>query len=839
MQMKTLKSVLALVLAAMSAGACLAEQSIEKETVGTDSVETGSRLRALVITHPDPRMEGNIYKFPLDKIGATYEVITTDQVGDNISRLNEFDIIMLGLLANASGSMTSYVKEIGDWVRQGGAVGIFDGCDGSVYCDFVKALCTEDETNESKVWPRGCYGWENTTRYGYVLETNPMHPLRCFPRKVRFECRQWHCLGLTSDWTPVATCSGPAEKHPVTAVKRMGRGYVYISSMQQRWSTVAENLRAFLMCCQIGLEPIAYTAPQIRPGKEELTLRCKAFDGVDSVSAVLTVTDANGGEKNVKKEFKPDAEKPGEIAVSLLVPFKARGDVRVKLVLKTSLGERTIIDEAYTVPEAAIVHGPRYRNRLSVSRRTESVLIKAEAYPDGGRAKGDSVSIKIMNPMNMSIAKATAKFPDDLAENVVYVPVELPLSTRLEASSNYKVVATVKSGDKEYKAECPFTVVGTEHPGEVTIDEDHTLIVDGKPFYPLVIYHIKPEFYTNAVQMGFNTVQAFQWHSRHFESFNLAKEMGMKVFFENNEKQPGGFEHMPAKYGGCESFLMWYLPDEPLHEVDTVFVNQVHEIVTRDVFHPTATVDFNAPRFAANAARADILAPDRYIIRKDVPPEQQPYGIIVDAMDAATLAVEGRKPVMLVEGAFGFETEVDFMITAFLAICRDARGLMWYTWDENNGKTGVRYNETCQAALANTVAAVHKIEPYLLDPVRRTFEVPAGKGKLYGIVCGTEKCAMAVVNPTADAVEMPKVPEMGKATVEDLIGSAPAEGGDLIEPFSVRVVTWSNSAKPKKKAKKAASGDDGEKSVKKSAKKSDKSAKTGKKTKKKAKKVSE
>lgn len=809
-------------LALSPAMASFAEVNIGDETSEVATGET--RLRALVVINPSPSMEGNIYKFPLDKIGASYEVVTTTNFADVVSSLSSFDIMMFGLLANAN-DLTSYMAEIRTWVKEGGAIGIFDGCDGSVYGDFVRTFCSEE--SDSFVHPRGCYGWENTTSYGYVLDTDPPHPMRCFPRRVRFECRQWHCLKKSDDWTTVATCSGPGDKHPVTAIKRMGRGFVYVSSMQQRWSTVAENLRAFLMCCRLGLEPVAYKPPQIRPGKEQLCLKFKPFDGVTEVAATLTITDKDGNAKDVKKTFKPDAEKPGEIEVVLPATFKQRGDVNVKLDLKTSLGEQTVIDEKYVVPEAVVLKGPRYRNRLPQARRTEQVLIEVQAYPAGGRTKGDSVKVKIQNPMNTTIAKASAKFSEDLTDNRLFVPVELPLSTRLEASDKYKVVATVTSGDKEYTAETPFTVVGTEHPGEVTVDEDHTLVIDGKPFFPILIYHIKLPFYTNAVEMGFNSVQAFQWHSRQKESFNLAEEMGLKVFFENNEKSPNGFRYMPNFYKDCKSFLMWYLPDEPLHEVDTVLVNEVWKIVTQDVYHPSVTVDFNVPRFEANAARADILAPDRYIIRAGQPPESQPYTLIVQAINEAYKSVEHRKPIMSVIGAFGHETETDQMMTAFLSIVRDARGLMWYAWDENNGKTGVNYHEEAKSYLAACVKRVHQVEPYILDPVRRPFEVDNGGKKLYGMVCGTEKCAVIVVNPTDEAMEMPTVPEQGKAKLTNLFGQPDdPERANLIEPFSVRVETWTSAAKPK--AKKSAKGDEKAKGGEKTKAKAKKSAKAKK-----------
>ena len=747
------------------------------------------RLNVMVLTHPDPKFEGNIYKYPLEKIGAAYSVYTTDQLDEAMARLKDFDLVMLGLVADAN-KLQPYSEDVRRWVSSGGGFCVFDACDGRLFADFCTAMAEGGEG--SAINCRGCAGWANTTRYGFVLNPDVVHPLRCFPRRVRYECRQWHCLSPGEDWTTVATCSGPDERHPVVAVRRIARGFVYVAAMQQRWSSVAENLRTYLMCCRLGLEPVAYEPPGIRPGKERLLVKFRAFDGVDRVSAELAVTDAKGNAAKQRKSFKVNQDANGEVVVSFPVAFKTRGEAGVRLVLKTALGEQTVVDEKVTVPEAVSVSGPLYRNRLSESRRTDAVSVRVEAYPDGGRTRTDRVTVRILDPGGSQIATAKSAFGADLGQNEVVVKVPLPRSTPVKASDGYRVVAAVQSGGKVYRAESPLTVVGTDHPGEVVVDEDRTLLADGKPFFPVGIYHLRPEHYAHAAEMGFNTVQTFQWFSRSSESFRRAEELGLKVLFENNEKQSGGFVHMPGKYGVEKSMLLWYLPDEPLHEVNTAFVDEVADILAKDVRHPMMAVDYNAPRFEANAARCDVFAADCYIVKQGLPPSQQPYLRIVDSMDAATRAVRGRKPVVHVLGAFGYETETDYMMTAFLSIVRDARGLLWYAYDENDGKKGVRYHEESRRSLAATVDKVNRVVPYLLDPARRPFEVDVGDGKkLFGLVCGRENGALIVVNPTAEAVAMPTVPEQGRAKAVDLFGAPDdAEKAGLIGPFSVRAATW-------------------------------------------------
>ena len=48
-------------------------------------------------------------------------------------------------------------------------------------------------------------------------------------------------------------------------------------------------------------------------------------------------------------------------------------------------------------------------------------------------------------------------------------------------------------------------------PRKVAFDGLHRTIVDGKPFFPLGIYHVDPEDFETIRDIGFNFVQTFKY----------------------------------------------------------------------------------------------------------------------------------------------------------------------------------------------------------------------------------------------------------------------------------------------------------------------------------------
>ncbi len=778
----------------------------EQAVPSSENALPPSRCKVMVLISPrDP--EKNIYKFALEKMAMEYEVFRSDDMSDAIQRLDEFDLVMTGLNLDLSTDLASFVDDFKSWVNRGGGFCVFDGCNGAWYTKFVEGL-----TDGVTMSPTGCAGFPDRVTNGWVLDTKPGHPLRNFPMKVDYECSQWHCLRKVEGWDIVSTCSGKMGFHPVTVVRNQGRGFVYVSSMQQRWRSVAADLRAYLACSRLGLKPVRCKRFGLVPGKQRMFMRFQPMWGSGLGKAVLVIKQGTDERKIVKNftKIKDSSD------VGFVIPYELpeKTDIFASITIANKEGTVSIpLIEGKSEPYLA-VRGPRYRNVLSVSRRVKNVMFIVTANPINGRAANDKVSLTVLDPKGKQLARKQIAAGDNVKQNEFEITVDLPM--QLEPSDKYQVQAKFQSGGRFYSAENNFEVRGNEHPGGVIMDEDMTMLVDGQPFFPLVIYHLYPNQYKDIVPLGFNTVTTFQWLSRKKESFIAAEELGLKVFFENNEKGVGGFHHMPAYYSPCKNLLMWYLPDEPLHDWDAQLAYDVAQVLENDKFHPKTIVHNNIPRYDLIQRGADIIAPDIYYIDGKKSTDQQNYAAYAYGYGAALKSAKGRKPIMMILGAFGHEQKVDHLMTSFISICCGARGLMWYAWDERNG-TGLVAVPEAQQYLAEVIADVKKIIPALLNPKRRTFvepvfytetvaegesqkEIKKDSGrKLYGIVCGDEeKGTVIMVNPTPHAVPNPPVKEALGKRIKSVY-----EGDDLKEPmrpFSVRAFRWKAGAGNKKSA---------------------------------------
>lgn len=761
-----------------------------------------SRCRVMVIVSWDP--EKNIYKHALDKLGIENELFQSDNMTEAIQRLDEFDLVMSALNLNLTKDLEPYAADFKDWVNRGGGFCIFDACNGAFYQKFVEWL-----TDGVTMHPTGCNGFPDRVTNGWVYDTKPGHPLRNFPMKVDYECSQWHCLKKIEGWDVVATCSEKGGFHPVTVVRHQGRGFIYVSSMQQRWTSVAADLRCYLACSRLGLKPLRCKRMELLPGKQRMFMRFDPMWGSGIGKAALTIKQGESERKIVK----PFSKIKDTSDVGFVIPYELAESTDVEATLSIGNSEGTVsipLLSGKTEPYLA-VRGPRYRNVLSVSRRVKSVKFIVNANPPNGRTAADKMSLTILDPQGRQLARKVVEAGNDLKQTEFEISVDLPMD--LPVSDKYQAMVKFQSQGKVYAAENKFEVRGNDHPGGVIMDEDMTMLVDGKPFFPLVIYHLKMHQYPDVLPIGFNTVTTFQWLSRKNESFIAAEEHGLKVFFENNEKYTQGLHHMPAKYSPLKSMLMWYLPDEPLHEKHAELSFAFSRILEKDKFHPRTVIHYNAPRFRYIQNGADIIAPDLYYINKKLNTEQQNYAAYANSYNAANAAVNFNKPVMMVVSAFGFETYPDFLMTAFIPIARGVRGLMWYAWDEGHGK-GLSYVPEAQQYLTDVISKIKKLEPDLLCPERRPFtepifytqitneggeqkEIKKNSGRLlYGIVCGNEEKGTAiVVNPSPHAIPTPAVKEAVGKRIKSVF-----EGDDLKElmkPFSVRAFRWnSGGAKP-------------------------------------------
>lgn len=712
----------------------------------------------------------------LTQNGIEFQHYPEDDTDKILADLDQYDLLMFTPLVKVTEALAGGVEVVKSWVEKGRAIVITDACDARLFNSWLSALLPESPLTNT-----GCDGW-GTVKNSFVRDVTPSHPLRNFPERLDHESRQWHCLRVEGAWETVSTCSGPTAIHPVTVVHELGAGLVYVSSMQQRWKALPANLRANLMLRRIGLAPKEFSMTPVAQGPMRLSLELKSLlEKPEPLQMRLRVAESAAPDAKSlgvsEPVFKPDAQ--GKILVSVPFAFAKPGPGFLSLEARTPKSAwAPLFARAVEVPAALSVMPPRYRGALSTERRVPEVMFEVRKP---GAAGINAAKAMVFDPSGRQLGEGAATVRTNAAS--ISVSVRLPA---LKAGEGYvvKAIARTAAGAME-QASTNFVVRAPgEHPGDVIVDEDGTLLVDGKPFFPLGIYHLYPDAFHQVAALGFNTVQTFQWMTRRHESLDTAQELGLKVIFEKNDKTLGPHRFWPAHIRNHPALLMWYAPDEPLHEADHAFAMDVDKIYrAQDPWHPVIRVDFNPPRFALDNLGCDIISPYNYCLGKDRPAMEHPYWKIADAIDVGHQVSAGGKPVYTVLQAFGHEDRDAMRVSAWLALTKDVRGLLWYAWDERNG-TGMVNFPSLQETMKEILGQLNELMPALLATVRRPFV----EGRVNGIVYrhGNDVTVL-VVNMGGDMVPVPEVPEFRGRKVKAMFGMP--EASEPLGPLECRAYT--------------------------------------------------
>jgi len=392
------------------------------------------------------------------------------------------------------------------------------------------------------------------------------------------------------------------------------------------------------------------------------------------------------------------------------------------------------------LPPLLTVRPNAYRGILSTARRLPTVSFGVELVPDQEKLEGATVGLSVVDAGGHNVASADATLAGKDQPLTYRQPVRLDPSL---PAGDYTVRAVLVSGTQTLaKADAPFKILAPR-PEQTIVDEDNTLLVNGKPFFPLGLYHVNPSDYAAVSSLGINTVQFWTWHGQ--GGLDRAAAQGLKVVFELNHKGEQIVRDVAAKFRENPAVLLWYGLDEPAegsYGMAEIMRSTFHAC---DDQHPVYMVSCRPDLFAEQANFADVFAHD-------------PYGKPRKALEwmvKSVAAVNNRKPVICVPGVFGKETDEELRATAYLAIAHDARGIIWYPWHQMGGGplgVGLKNSPAQQAVVKQLCTEIRALGPALTTPVRRPFA--SGDGKLHGICC--EKLPqryLVLVNATPEKIQ--------------------------------------------------------------------------------------
>lgn len=255
----------------------------------------------------------------------------------------------------------------------------------------------------------------------------------------------------------------------------------------------------------------------------------------------------------------------------------------------------------------------------------------------------------------------------------------------------------------------PLLVLPAAAGSKVTFRDDHTVLVDGQPFFPIGLYYCYEEFedptgklLKDLKEYGFNTLGFYRWGTPDWrKEMDRANAAGHKVWIRghngfaiDNADVEKTARDQVRQTKDHPALLFWEFQDEPiLNKVSIEGSKKGYELVRKeDPDHPMLVVEWPgaANRFELWKGIGDVFATDLYPI-----PRERGYGRlnnhdITQMRDyIQTLKkAHGDKPVMLVlqawaweplkDGEKGYPTVRESRFMAYQSVIHGAVGLHYY-----------------------------------------------------------------------------------------------------------------------------------------------------------------
>lgn len=230
-------------------------------------------------------------------------------------------------------------------------------------------------------------------------------------------------------------------------------------------------------------------------------------------------------------------------------------------------------------------------------------------------------------------------------------------------------------------------VANVKPDGQVKLHEDHTLSREGKPIFPLLMYHAMPEHFEEMAELGINIVLNDFCLNRANPGDRVGYARDLAQTLDAAAKHHlGMIVSANAPFGKLftipvakdhPALLAWYGDDEPWGDISRLH-ESYNAIKMLAPDPPILIVQNNYSRLQDTAPACDIIATDPY------PVPNVSLRAVADATHAARRAVADRKPVWTVLPQYGGKvpTREELRCMAWIAIASGANGLGFFTWDE-------------------------------------------------------------------------------------------------------------------------------------------------------------
>ena len=604
------------------------------------------------------------------------------------------------------------VGEAKHFVEEGGII-VATGCWEMPIWDFLAKV---DGTLTRPGWTR-CIGWDRDGTSEVRPAGKVPHPLVSFPNLYDdADSDDAHFLPNTlNGWTVLAECS---EGFPVMIFRRVGKGGIVVS-LHIWWSgqlsrILEENFNAWTQFQKAGLQVKAAKMTEVCPGRGRIAIALAA-PPQGSVELMVVARPAEGEQTAFVKPFS-GATCSLDYEIPFSGPCKFGVAVRVK-------GKRTMLFKRdMDLPPPVSLELAAGNGVLPANRRTDEVSLVARLYPTKAPADGCTLRVALTDALRASKAISTASFklPEKNAPHVWRFRMKFPNAL---PPGKYRVSADLKPGDGGAplgKGTMVFEVLAHEK-GECLADSDGCFIRNGKPFFPLGVYHVLPKDYETVKGLGFNFIQAFKHEMALQDGIRHAEKQKLSVLVEGSSGDTT--KGILDPWRDTDTTAFWYVADEPsekreagLYEANRLF----HEF---DRNRLTYIVSNRPDLFGWFEDKADVFACDCY----------GSMGKCVNWLRRYERKLPPDKPFVFIPNTEPSDPRF-VRAQAFLGIAHGARGLIWYCWNEfgGDGTVGLHNKEELKAAFARLLPELQGYSELLTAVQREKFS----SGRIHGIALG-------------------------------------------------------------------------------------------------------
>ncbi len=326
-----------------------------------------------------------------------------------------------------------------------------------------------------------------------------------------------------------------------------------------------------------------------------------------------------------------------------------------------------------TAPAPLVVLGPE-RQIVQPDQRT--VTLFARIMDEG---EGEPLVITLTGEDGAVI---TAETTMQRAENGVY---DLTLTLPELVPGGYTVQATL-AGEASGSAML-FVPLKDRKPQNLT--ETGTILVDGKPFFPIGLYHVSASHYPMLAEAGFNCVQGIGPGNleRFGETLDACAANGLMMdvpLYANGQVAANLADSLAGieAYADHPAVLCWKIIDEP--DIRPEITDETPEVYAAlkaaDPAHPIELTLCQPPGFGYWANFCDMMQVDPY------PIPRQPLTMVSDWVDTAMAGLEPWQHLTAVLQSgwipepMNQPTPEQARSMVYLSLIHGAKGIFWYSF---------------------------------------------------------------------------------------------------------------------------------------------------------------